>query len=119
MAVGGVELEDDDPASGRDQVLDDPDADRAEPDDDDVPAHRPDPALTQRMLEPAAHQELREQREQDGREHDLDDHQEDRVGPQRRRLLGEGEVAVADGADGLDGEVDRVEQVMRSPDSST
>ena len=41
MAVVGVALEDDDPAAVGHQVLDDPDADRAQPDDDDVPAHRP------------------------------------------------------------------------------
>ncbi len=65
--------------------------------------------MPERPGQAGAHQQFGEQREQDGRQHDPAEHQRDGERAQPRRLLGEGEVAVADGGDRLHGEVQGVE----------
>ena len=104
-----VALDDDHAVAVGQQLVDDPQPDRPQPDDDDVALGRRGPAMPERPGQAGAHQQFGEQREQDGRQHDPAEHQRDGERAQPRRLLGEGEVAVADGGDRLHGEVQGVE----------
>jgi hypothetical protein len=84
-------------------------ADRPETDEHDVPAHAGDAFVAERLCEPAADERVRQQREQGRHERRAGDDQADAERLDPRRLVGEGEVAEADRGDGLDREVDRVE----------
>ena len=101
------------PPAGQ-QPLDHPGADRAQPDDDHVPAQPGDPLPAEGFLETAADDHVGEHGEEDGDEQRAEQHQADRQHHQQGRLAAEGEIAVTDGRYGLDREVGRVEDRDRS-----
>ena len=97
VAATFVAIDHDHLPPGRDELLDDLDPHRAQPDDDDVPAHRADPALPERALDAPADQQLGDEGEHDRGEDRAATHEADGVDAQPRGLGGEVEVAVADG----------------------
>jgi hypothetical protein len=105
-----VHLDHHDVAARRVQLLYDPQADRAQADHQHVAAQRGDFLPAEGLLDPPADQDVGDQREEHPDEQAAGHHEQDREPDQPRRLPAEGEVAVADGRQGLDGEVQRVEQ---------
>ena len=82
-------------------------AESAEPHDDHVAGHAPRSPLAQRVVEPAADQEVGDVGHQDREDADARQHEHDGPQPQPPGLSRKAEVAVADRGDGLDAEVER------------
>jgi hypothetical protein len=110
MPAGFGAIDHDHPPSRGDELLDDLDPHRAQAHDHHVPAHRADPPLPERSLDAPADQQLGDHREHDRREDRAARHEPDGVDAQPGLLAREAEVAVADGRDGLDGEVHGVDE---------
>ena len=92
-----VAFEDGHLLAGRDQPLDDPQADRAEPDDDDVIVHAVHLLAAERLLDPPADQQVGQQGVGDRDQGEADDHEQHAEDPQPGRLATVVEVAVPGG----------------------
>jgi hypothetical protein len=92
------------------QLLDDPGADGAEADHDDMPVQAGDPLPAERFLDAAADDRVGEHGEEHRDERRAQQHEADRRDHQPRLLAAEVIVAVADGGHRLNGEVKRGQQ---------
>ena len=108
-AVVLVLLDDQDVVSGGGQITDDADANRTQSDDDDVVAHMACPSESGSLDEPARQQQVRKERDEDGGNDHAAEHHADGEQSQHGGLLGEAEIAVADGRNCLGGEVQGVD----------
>ena len=95
VAVVLVAFEDGHRLAGRDQPLDHPQADRAEPDHDHVVVHAVHLLAPERLLDAPADQQVGQQGVGDRDQGEADDHEQHAEDPQPGRLAGEVEVAVA------------------------